>query len=108
MSFIAIIAANIISPAYPYTQKRIIVLHFGNNEWSMLYVPSTVELYHDASKHFKFKEGTLVHVKNVYVHENKQRRLLKFTENSKIEKIVTQNALKVCAEFNARLNAQQM
>lgn len=106
MSFIAIIAANILTPTFPETQKRYIVLHFGNNDWSMLYVPSTVELYKDPTLHFMFKEGTLVHLKNVFVHESKQRHLLKFTETSFIEKVDTRDPLKHCAEFNARLNAQ--
>ncbi|GAC92719.1 nimEcyclinB [Pseudozyma hubeiensis SY62] len=106
MSFIAIIAANILTPTFPETQKRYIVLHFGNNDWSLLYVPSTVGLYKDPTLHFTFKEGTLVHLKNVFVHESKQRHLLKFTETSFIEKVDTRDPLKHCAEFNARLNAQ--
>ncbi|KAF6767155.1 hypothetical protein PSEUBRA_002928 [Kalmanozyma brasiliensis GHG001] len=105
MSFIAVVACNIITPAYPTTQKRYVVLHFGHDEWAILYVPRSMYLYHDADGEFVFKDGTLAHIKGVYGHESRHQRLLKFTETSAIDRIKTEDALKVCTSVNARLNA---
>lgn len=107
MSFVAIVACNIIAPSYPDTKKRYIILHFGHNVWGILYVPRSADLYFDANREFDFADGTLAHLKGVYGHESRHQRLLKFTERSEVERVNTLDAVKDCAALNLRLDAEQ-
>ncbi len=107
MSFVAIVACNMLPPSYPNTKKRYTILHFGHNLWAILYVPRSAELYFDADAGFDFADGTLAHFRGVYGHESRHQRLLKFTERSEVERVNTLDAVKDCAALNLRLDTEQ-